>query len=172
MNTRQKNITVKVLAGTAAVVTGAALGMSGVEAALHAVDFGFIKAGKEPVKCFMLKPDAKIFKGYRIYDPVTGVTRKVSKKKFFEVMSQIPETKRYVKIAAGAIVGILTLAGITKVLYSEYTKKIKCSDTEQGRMMQQMAFNTLGQPGKKKNKKKVTSVNDDSEDEFDPEDLI
>ena len=154
MNTHQKNLAVKVVAGGAAVITGVALGVSAVDAALFLVDLGFIKTGKEPVKCFMLNPDAKIFKGYRIFDPVTGVTKRVSKKKFFEVMSQIPETKRYVKIAAGVVVGILTVAGITKVLYSEYTKKKKLNELPIGRKIQAHAA-------------KVLEADEDDEDDID-----
>ena len=158
MNTRNKNIVVKVLAAIAAAATGLALGMSATEAVAHIVDIGFIKAGKEPVKCIMKNPNAKIFKGYQIFDPVTGVTKKVSKKKFYEVMSSIPNTKMYVKTTAGVIIGVLTIAGITKVLYSEYTKKKKVSDTPMGRKLQAMAAKKLAE-------------NDDSDD-FDPEDLI
>jgi hypothetical protein len=158
MNTHKKNIVVKVLAAIAAAATGIALGMSGLEAAMHIVDIGFLKAGKEPVKCFMKNPDAKFFKGYRIFDPVTGITKKVSKKKFYEVMSSIPSTKMYVKTTAGVVIGILTVAGITKVLYSEYTKKTKLGDTVMGQKLQAMAAKKLAE--------------DDSNDEEDVDDIF
>ena len=120
MNFRKLGI--KAVAGGTAVVTALCLGESGIEGFFKIVDFVFIKTGMEPLHPYMSNPNAKWFKGYKIYDPITETTKKVSKKEYYRILSEIPDTKVLVKQFGKYVVFTVVAGVVAKVVYDKLTE--------------------------------------------------
>ena len=104
------------------IITAPLVALAATNAWEKVVDFLFIKMGWEPLKAFVKNPKALI-KKYFVFDPISGKTRKITKKVYLNLIENTPKTKKYVKTIGGATIFVIVASSIGVSVYDSIANR-------------------------------------------------